>query len=361
MSARQAVEVDGMEQSERKERRAHVLLVEDDVATRGMIRRHLRVAGHEVTAVDSAERVLFEAEQSGIDFDVVISDVHLPGMSGIDLASYLLGRQPSQPIVLITGDPDEALAREALSRGPVSYLLKPFELFELDAAVRQAMMRTGRKALAPVREMSVPSSPELEPGAIPEDWLRFVDERSYAGPGHAERVAKVAATLAGCLTEASEAMAAADLTLAARMHELGRLAGPQSDPVAQAGQGARMLEEAGFPAAVVETVRHLHERWDGTGGPDGLAASRIPAAAQVLAAADSLDHYCSAWIQAGMRPLDAVDRAVSLVVVQQGTLFSPVIAAAVHRERSAIRAILAADRDGTAAATDGRTATLRLA
>jgi response regulator RpfG family c-di-GMP phosphodiesterase len=321
-----------------------VLLVEDDAATRGMIARHLRTSGYEVTPVESAEKVIFEIDTQARTFDVVISDVHLPGASGIDLASYLLVKNPLQPVVLITGDPDEALARDALSRGPVSYLLKPFELFELDAALRQAVMRNSPAQATPhapaEEEARVPG------GGIPEDWLRFVDERSYAGPGHAERVAKVAVSLAACLPEFSMELTAAELALAARMHELGRLSGPTSDPTEMALQGAKKLEEAGFPPAVIDAVRHLHERWDGTGGPDRLSASRIPPASQVLSAADSLDHYCSAWMQAGMKPLDAVDRAVSLVVAQQGSLFSPLVVGAVHRERAAIRTVLAAERPG---------------
>ncbi|HUF64573.1 MAG TPA: response regulator [Gemmatimonadaceae bacterium] len=341
---------------------SRVLLVEDDASTRGMILRYLRGGGYDVTAVDCAEKVIFDLDSGNRTFDVVVSDVHLPGMSGIDLASYLLGRDATQPIVLITGDPDEALAREALSRGPVSYLLKPFELFELDAAVRQATLRRGGGQPVVTSPVTQPA-PELAAGAIPEDWLEFVDERSYAGAGHAERVAKVAAVLVSGLAELALDATGAELALAARMHEIGRLAGPQSDPVAQVEQGARMLVESGFPEVVASAVRHLHERWDGSGGPARLSGSAIPATAQVLAAADSLDHYCSAWMQAGMRPLDAVDRAVSLVVVQQGSLFSPVVAAAVHRERSAIRSILAVDREREQPAGEAETRprSLRLA
>lgn len=317
-----------------------VLLVEDDAGTRGMIARHLRIAGYEVTQVESAEQVIFEVTREGRVFDVVISDVHLPGTSGIDLASYLLMKNPLQAILLITGDPDEALARDALSRGPVSYLLKPFELFELDAAVRQAMARH-------VPAESKPSREELDAasGMIPDDWVRFVDERSYAGAGHADRVARLTGALALGLGELPADATPSDLALAARMHELGRLSGPAADPAGTAARGAAMLQEAGFPPAVVRAVRHLHERWDGTGGPDRLSASRIPVASQVLAVADSLDHYCAAWLQAGTRVDEAVDRAMRLVAAQQGALFSPLVIGAVTRGRAALAAILSDARE----------------
>ncbi|MGH7506137.1 MAG: response regulator, partial [Longimicrobiales bacterium] len=241
-----------------------VLLVEDDAATRGMIARHLRSSGFEVTTAESAEQVILDAGAGTAAYDVVISDVHLPGTSGLDLASYLLRGAPTQPIVLITGDPDEALARDALSRGPVSYLLKPFELFELDAAVRQAVMRVAPRNIDESSEVHA-EAVAASGGQIPENWLDFVDEQSYAGPGHAERVARIAVTLAACLPETTLDMTAAELALAARTHEMGRLSGPTADPAEMAVQGAQLLREAGFPQAVVQAVRHLHERWDGTG------------------------------------------------------------------------------------------------
>src|SRR5687768_11207007 len=121
-------------------KRWSVLLVEDEAGTRGVLAKHLGRVGLDVTAVEAAEDVPGARERLGRPFDVVVSDVHLPGMSGIELATMLLASFPGQPIVLITGDPDEALAREALSRGPVSYLLKPFQPFELEALMRSALL-----------------------------------------------------------------------------------------------------------------------------------------------------------------------------------------------------------------------------
>lgn len=356
-----------------------VLLVEDDAATRGLLSRYLRTRGYAVTSVESAEDVVVKARDRHAPFDVVISDVHLPGMSGIDLASFLLMQRPTQAIVLVTGDPDEALAREALSRGPVNYLLKPFELVELETALRQALDRmrdtsppAGYKQQntdSSLRDRQQSSSgvgttadtaaeptggfPELADGKIPDEWLEYVDQRSYAGPGHAERVARIATVLLSALPDVEEEISAEDLALAARTHEIGRLEGPAADPAQTAAHGAELLEEANFPEIVISTVRHLHERWDGSGGPDGLAHSQIPPGATVLAAADSLDHYCSAWMQAGMKPADAVDRAIGLVVVQQSTVFSPIVAGAVHRERAAIRAVCTSQRDEVSAGPDG--------
>jgi response regulator RpfG family c-di-GMP phosphodiesterase len=316
-----------------------VLLIEDDAATRNLISRHLGREGYAVTAVEAAEEGMVEAGDA--TFDVVISDVHLPGLSGIELAGYLLSRDANVPIVLVTGDPDEALAREALSRGPVSYLLKPFELFELDAAVRQAI---GRRDASAVSEDG--SETEVTAGGrIPEEWLTLVDEKSYAGRGHAERVARIAQLLLEAVPALAQEISPLELQHAAHTHEVGRLGGAGADPTGVAVRGAEMLAQVGLSKPVVDAVRHLYERWDGTGGPAGLSGARVPAGAQLLSAADALDHYCSAWLQAGLRAEDAVDRAMNLVTVQQGLMFSPVVVAAVHSERQRIRDVCIAARN----------------
>jgi response regulator RpfG family c-di-GMP phosphodiesterase len=312
-----------------------VLLVEDDPGARTMITRYLTRQKYEVTAVDSAEKALIpSADEPG--FDVVISDVHLPGISGLDLAGLLLDRSPTQPIVLITGDPDEALAREALSRGPVSYLLKPFELFELEAALHQAITRCERAKAA-----VAPPEPKAEAsnGQLPLQWLKFVDDSSYAGAGHADRVARIARVLSTGLPRTEKEIDPAELTVAAWSHEIGRLQGPSADPATLAIRGSEMLAEMGCAPGVKAAVRHLHERWDGTGGPDNLAGDNIPITAQVLAVADSIDHFCASWLQAGLDAMSAVDRALGLVVAQQGTVFSPAVARAAMRDRAQIHRI----------------------
>jgi response regulator RpfG family c-di-GMP phosphodiesterase len=323
-----------------------VLLVEDDPGARTMIARYLTRQGYEVTAVDSAERALVP-ESDAIARDVVISDVHLPGMSGVDLAGLLLERSPMQPIVLITGDPDEALARDALSRGPVSYLLKPFELFELAAAVNQAMTRQAkaRRTLEPAAAAAGSSE-----GPLPLEWLKHIDESSYAGVGHADRVARIARVLSVGLPRTEPDIDPAELTVAAWSHEIGRLQGATADPSTIASRGATMLTGMGCANGVERAVRHLHERWDGQGGPDGLVGPQIPIAAQVLAVADSIDHYCASWLQAGLDAMSAVDRALGLIVAQQGTVFSPVIARAAMRDRAVIHRICGRQLPATEAA-----------
>lgn len=319
---------------------SRILLVEDDSAARALLGKYLWRAGFEVSAEESAETALASWRMVG-PYDVVVSDVHLPGMNGLDLTSFMLQENPGQAIVLITGDPDEALAHDALSRGPVHYLLKPFELFELEAAVRQAVAQSAtRRGAPPV----VPSrTREAMVGVVPREWLTWADERSYAGSGHAERVAQVAALLYADTRWGNE-LDLADLELAAHAHELGVMLGRSADPVELATRSADLLDDLGSSPAVSEIVRQMHERWDGSGGPTGLRSDAICAGARLLAAADALDHFTAALTRAGVSPDSAVERAIGLVLVQQGTVFSPDVARAIARERLAIQTICAVTR-----------------
>lgn len=319
-----------------------ILVVDDDAQLRELIARSMRRGGNFVVTAEDAEVALAQTELGRPPFDVVITDVHLPKMNGIELATLLLERRPTQRIVIVTGDPDEAMARDAISRGPVSYLLKPFELFELQSTVNQALAMP-RWTPAPPSE-STRTGREATIGTVPAEWLLWVDDRSYAGVGHGDRVARTARVIALGLTPPFTATPLAELEVAAWSHEIGLLGGASANPIEMAWRSAEMLLECGSTEGVIRTVRHMHERWDGTGGPDRLRDTQVPGSSQVLAAADAIDHYCAAWIQTGMDPAQAADRAAGLVAAQQGTCFNPEVARAILQGRESIRSICGVSR-----------------
>lgn len=118
-----------------------ILIVEDDASIRGVMSRHFRRHGFEVEQAGGAEEALSRIAASQSRFDVVLTDIHLPGASGVDLARDLQEARPGQPVVFMTGDADAQIARTAIESGAAGYLLKPFEFFELDAVVNQAVQR----------------------------------------------------------------------------------------------------------------------------------------------------------------------------------------------------------------------------
>jgi CheY-like chemotaxis protein len=143
---------------------SRVLIVEDDAMVRRLLVRHFQKKN--ITSVEAAdaEAALALFAQPDQRFDAVVTDVHLPGMTGVEMAARIRTARPDQPIVFVTGDIDEELAERALAGGGAGYLLKPFEFFELDAAVAQAL-----KATPAPPETAGPTTFSIQPA--PDKWL----------------------------------------------------------------------------------------------------------------------------------------------------------------------------------------------
>ena len=100
-----------------------VAIVEDDESVRKATTHLLRLLGYATASFASAEDFL----QSGrvCEIACLITDVHLPGMSGVDLQSRLISDGCRMPTIFITGFPDEGIRARVLTRGAVGYLPKP--------------------------------------------------------------------------------------------------------------------------------------------------------------------------------------------------------------------------------------------
>jgi two-component system cell cycle sensor histidine kinase/response regulator CckA len=115
----------------------HALVVEDTDIVRGLCARMLHEDGFEVTEAASAAEALALLRR-GVRFDVVLSDVLMPGMSGLDLARQLRQEHPHLPIALMSVWPGEDF-RDYSSLGSTRFIQKPFTLEQLTGAVRAAM------------------------------------------------------------------------------------------------------------------------------------------------------------------------------------------------------------------------------
>ena len=114
-----------------------MLLAEDDVALRETLAMALRADGHEVVAVEDGFDLLGVLESSldrelGTDkFDLVISDIRMPGMSGLQVFAQMQHQPRVPPVVFMTAFGDEDVHKEAIRIGAVAVLNKPFDLDEL--------------------------------------------------------------------------------------------------------------------------------------------------------------------------------------------------------------------------------------
>lgn len=114
-----------------------VLMVDDEVGFLDVMGRRLRRRGIAASLADSGPKALEMLQ--GEQFDVVVTDLKMPGMDGIALLDVLRQRYPALPVVLLTGHAGEEEAGEAVRRGASSYLHKPCDLDELLAELERVI------------------------------------------------------------------------------------------------------------------------------------------------------------------------------------------------------------------------------
>jgi len=118
---------------------ANILIVEDDVNIRKLVSVNLEKRGYKISEADSGNQAMFLFRQQ--PFDLVLLDLVLPGISGVDVCTWIRTRSDT-PIIVLSGMRDEELKVTALDAGADDYITKPFGHEELLARVRAVLRRT---------------------------------------------------------------------------------------------------------------------------------------------------------------------------------------------------------------------------
>jgi nitrogen regulation protein NR(I) len=148
---------------------AKILVVDDERNVLRAFEEILSTRGHEVVAVRGAEEALSRLKDG--DTDLVIMDVCLPGMNGLDAVARIKQFQPALPVIVMTGQSTTSTAIEATKRGAFDYQLKPFEPSEMLATIAKALeaarLMKGRvtldpKTVEPSADAIVGSSPAMQ-------------------------------------------------------------------------------------------------------------------------------------------------------------------------------------------------------
>jgi CheY-like chemotaxis protein len=121
-----------------------ILLVEDDDSVRRMMRHLLEREGYRMLEAENAQRAVEVAGSYEGAIHVLVTDVLMPGMTGLDLAAKLLHLRPDLKILFVSGYPHDSLQRLGLSKGELNLLPKPFPVSEL---LRRVQMLVPRPAL----------------------------------------------------------------------------------------------------------------------------------------------------------------------------------------------------------------------
>ncbi|MGK5023394.1 response regulator transcription factor [Janthinobacterium sp. RB2R34] len=114
----------------------HIAIVDDHESVRSALASLLRSYGYLTTCFDSAESLLAGAPLDG--YQCIVSDLQMPGMSGIDLLEQLRRQGSEMPLIMITAFPEPAVRLRVLQSGASCFLSKPFQSNDLVRCIRQA-------------------------------------------------------------------------------------------------------------------------------------------------------------------------------------------------------------------------------
>jgi len=115
-----------------------ILILDDEEDIRTVIRRQLSGTQYEVLEAEDAEQAMQLLGENALTIDVIITDVRMPRISGVEAVDYFRRNHPSTPIIVLTGFPDMDLAVDFMKEGVVDYLVKPVEREKLVEAVQKA-------------------------------------------------------------------------------------------------------------------------------------------------------------------------------------------------------------------------------
>jgi putative two-component system response regulator len=290
---------------------SRVLVIDDERIIRDLMVEILRLAGHDAVSADTAEAAVELLEERD-DFELVVSDVVMPGLSGLELLEAVRARRASLPVVLVTGAGTYDTLSQALTRGAAGLVTKPFTHHELQDAVAHALERATRSRDELRERLLAPTLASALANAI--------EARDSYLHGHCERLAALAVRIAEDLRLAADDIEA--IRLGAVLHDIGKIGIPdrvllKPGPLDEEERtiveqhpviGDRLLEPLDLLASARPIVRHHHERWDGNGYPDRLAAEDIPLAARIVAVADSVETMSSRQLYRRPRtPEETVD------------------------------------------------------
>ncbi|MEM9252410.1 MAG: HD domain-containing phosphohydrolase [Planctomycetota bacterium] len=309
------------------------LVVDDDPIAREMLAKALTGLGCDVESVEDGQQA-FDLLQDGTP-RLVISDWQMPEMDGLALTRAI--RKSDLPhytyVILLTGKDNPDAVVEGMAAGADDFMVKPFRPAELQARVRAGM----RVLSLETRDVTIFALAKLAESRDPETG------------GHLERVQNYAKVLAEHLRTTPEFADRIDaeyvrlIYATSPLHDIGKVAIPDC-VLLKPGRltdrefeimrthtvcGAETLEAAirQNPDAQYLKIAHAialrhHEKWDGSGYPDGLAGEDIPLSARIVALADVYDALMS---KRAYKEAFNHDVAKSIIVEDRGKHFDPAV------------------------------------
>ena len=329
------------ENIEWEEKKEHILVIDDDSMNRLIAQRMLERM-YQVSCVESGEEAFLFLEKEIPD--LILLDIHMPGMDGFEVIRRLKReeRYAEIPIIFLTADNERETEVEGLRLGASDFLIKPFiaeimmlrvkhilELERLQKHLQQEVERQTRKAEERRKKL------ERLHFQIMKALTDTIDAKDKYTNGHSLRVAEYTKELMKRMGGSEQEQD--DVYYIGLLHDIGKIGIPdaiirkktglteeeysliKSHPVI----GAEILENISEIPGIDIGARWHHEKYDGTGYPDGLKGEAIPLVARLIGVADAYDAMASRRSYRDVLPQEQVRREIEN---GKGTQFDPEVA-----------------------------------
>ena len=314
-----------------------ILIVDDEPYIREILSRWLIDEGYECEqAADAAEALETLSIQ---DFALMISDIRMPGRSGLELLDEATARYSDLAIIMLTAVDHRETAIRTLEAGAYGYVIKPFDRNELLITVVNALERRRLTLISMNYQTRLEAEVEERTRELrsreEEVALRLVsaaEHRDAETGAHIRRIGLYSEILARA--RGWDAAATEEIRLAAPMHDVGKIGIPDHillKPGTLTQQEFRVIERhttmgaeilAGSRLPLLQLAREIalthHERWDGAGYPVGLSGYEIPEAGRIVAVADVYDALVHTRIY---RPALSEEQALDIMRRARGEQF----------------------------------------
>ncbi|NOX90079.1 MAG: HD domain-containing protein [Calditrichaeota bacterium] len=301
-----------------------ILLVEDDKIAFQTIYESLEFFKFKCHGVSTLAEALEIIKK--IPFDLILADYMLPDGTCLDLLVEVRKFRFDLPFVVVTATEDNGIIREAMRKGASDFLKKPFNLKNLPAIIERNLERR--------RIEQKKNSPQKATVLLKtiKALITALEAKDRYTSGHSLRVARHARLMAIALNLSEEEQFI--LELSAILHDIGKIGMPdrilnkashlheleyriaKEHPVI----GSNIVGKIDELIEVAAIIRHHHERYDGTGYPDGLQGKVIPKLARVLAIVDAYESIISNRVYSKPKtPEDALQE----IAKSAGSQFDP--------------------------------------
>jgi response regulator RpfG family c-di-GMP phosphodiesterase len=331
--------------------KTRILVVDDEPEIRDVL-CELLGDRYQCIPASSAEEALALIREG--QFSLIISDIMMSGMSGLEMIPHVLTDSPDTVVLMISGVQTIESAIKALRAGAFDYIMKPFDLRQVDVAVKRALehydLRRAKKLYeAHLEELVEQRTAELDKALDSvEDAYRStlkalahaLETRDAETHGHSERVVTFSLRLGREL--GLDAKQLKSLEFGSLLHDIGKIGVPDAILRKPAKltedewikmrehprHGQQILRGIKFLEGAGRVVGQHHEKWDGSGYPLGLRGEEIDLNARIFAVADAFDAMTSDRVYRAGKPYEA---AAEELEKWAGRQFDPQVVEAFHR------------------------------